>query len=386
MSNLFTNPKLFAKKSLVRLKNELAISPLVDRTREVDFLRAKHGAVMPIKKPVRLEAKQGREIIIQNLEQTDENIVIDQEYHIAWAIEAYEKSLNEDAVMKDYIEPAMEALGDRIELSIAEKVEEANMFVGTPGTTPANYAALSAVDLRMTQNAIPLQRRRLVLDPKAHNIVSNAERTLNLPSRVESQLKSSMVNPVANFGVIAQSNHVKVHTAGGFDANYVTAAAGAEGASSIAIETGTGTILKGDVFTFAGTNAVNPATGENLGFVQEFVVTADFAGGSGTLNFFPALSTTLPYKTVSALPASGAALTIKATHTNNFGFQEDGISLVMIPETPSTEVKNAFNMNWKGLRFLVTYGHDMKFNKDICRIDALWGVYLDKRKVVRLFG
>jgi hypothetical protein len=386
MSNLFTNPKLFAKKSLVRLKNELAVSPLVDRTREVDFLRAKHGATMPIKKPVRLEAKQGREIIIQNLEQTDENIVIDQEYHIAWAIEAYEKSLNEDAIMKDYIEPAMEALGDKIELSITSKVAEANMFVGTAGTTPANYAALSAVDLRMTNNAIPMTRRNLVLNPLAHNTVSNAERTLNLPTRVESQLKSSRVNTIANFQNIAQSNHVQVHTAGGFDANYVMAAAGVEGASSIDIDTGTGTILKGDVFTIAGVNQVNPATGEDLGILQEFVCTADSPGDTVTLNIFPSLSTTLPYKTVSALPASGAVLSIKATHTMNFGFQEDGISLVMIPETPSTEVKNAFNMNWKGLRFLVTYGHDMKFNKDICRIDALWGVYLDKRKVVRLLS
>jgi hypothetical protein len=237
----------------------------------------------------------------------------------------------------------------------------------------------------MTQNAIPFSKRYLALNPKAHNVVSNAERTLNLPNRVESQLGSSRVNKMANFQGIVSSNHVKSHTAGGFDANYTVDGADQTG-TTLTVADGAGTFLKGDVFTIAGVNAVNPATGEDLGFVQEFVVTADYVGGAGDISISPGLSATLPYKTVSALPADDAAITGKATHVVNFGWQERGISLVMVPEVPSTEVKNAFNMNWKGLRFLVTYGHDMEFNKDICRIDALWGVYVDKRKVVRLAG
>jgi hypothetical protein len=161
--------------------------------------------------------------------------------------------------------------------------------------------------------------------------------------------------------------------------------AGTEG-STLNIDTGAGTILKGDVFTIANVLAVNPETGEALDFDQEFICTEDSAGGTATIKISPEIIITAPYKTVDSLPANGAALTFKATHVNNFAFQKDGISLVMIPEEPSKEVKHAFNMNWKGLRFLVTYGHDMKFNTDICRIDALWGVYLDKRKVVRVAG
>jgi hypothetical protein len=385
MSNVWENPKLIARKALARLKNDIVISPHVDRTREVDFTRAKHGATMPIKRPVRFEAKAGRELVLQNIEQNTESIIIDQEYHVGWPITAYERSLNEDAVMRDFITPAIEALGAQIEGSITTAVaEKSHMYVGTADTTPANYAALSAVDLRMTQNAIPLSRRHLALNPKAHNTVSNAERTLNLSQRVESQLKSSMVNPIANFQNIVSSNHVKSHTAGGFDANYTVDGANQTG-TSLVVADGAGTFLKGDVFTIAGVNAVNPETGDDLGFVQEFTVTADYAGGAGTISISPEISATLPYKTVSALPADDAAITGKATHVVNFGWQEDGISLVMIPEEPSSNVK-AFNMNWKGFKFLVTYGHDMKFNTDICRIDALWGVYIDKRKVVRLAG
>jgi hypothetical protein len=386
MSNLWQNPKLLAKKGLARLTNELTISPKVDRTREVDFNMAKHGATLPIKTPVKFEAKAGRQLVIQNVSKGLDTIVIDKEFHVAWAIEAYEKSLNEDAIMGDYIQPAMEILGAEIELSIGEKVANtAYMNVGTPATTPANYAALSAVDLRMTQNAISFARRHLVLDPKAHNVVSNAERTLNLPTRVESQLKSSMVNPVANFRDIVASNHVARHTAGGFDANYVTKGAGQTGAT-LDIDTGTGTILEGDKFTIAGVNAVDPETKKDLGFLQEFVCTADSAGGDVIINISPSIIPTGAYQNVSAAPADGVAVLFKATHVNNFGFQEDGISLVMIPEPPSDQVKNAFAVNWKGLRFLVTYGHDMEYNKDICRIDALWGVYVDPRKVVTLFG
>lgn len=391
MANIWENPKLLAKKALARLVNELTISPKVDRTREIDFLRAKHGATMPIKQPIRFEAIAGRQLNLQNVTQDTDTITIDQEYHIGWAIEAYEKSLNEDAIMSEYVQPAVEALGAKIELSIAQKVAEtAYMNVGTPGTTPANYAALSAADLRMTQNAINFSRRHLVLDPKAHNTVSNAERTLNLPTRVESQLQSSRVNPVANFMSVVASNHVNTHTFGGFDVNYVTKGAGQTG-STLDIDTGTGTILKGDKFTIAGVNAVNPETKQDLGFLQEFVCTADSAGGDVIINISPAITPTGAYQNVSAAPADGVAVLFKkaasgTTYINNFGFQEDGISLVMIPEPPSENVKRSFAMNWKGLRFLVTYGHDMEYNKDMCRIDALWGVYTDPRKIVTVFG
>jgi hypothetical protein len=258
------------------------------------------------------------------------------------------------------------------------------MYVGTAGTTPANYAALSAVDLRMTQNAISHSRRYLALNAKAHNVVSNAERTLNLSQRVESQLKSSRVNPIANFQSIVSSNHVKSHTAGGFDANYTVNGAGQTG-NQLIVADGTGTFLKGDVFTIAEVFAVNPDTGDAHDFVQEFTVTADYAGGAGTINISPAMSVTKPYKTVSALPADDAVITGKATHVVNFGWKQEGISLVMVPEVPSTNTKS-YNMNYKGFRFLVTCGHDMEYNKDMCRIDALWGIYVDPRQVVILAG
>jgi hypothetical protein len=53
--------------------------------------------------------------------------------------------------------------------------------------------------------------------------------------------------------------------------------------------TGATTFKKGDIVTFSGANAVDPETKADRGFLQKFVVTADYAGGSAaTLPISPA--------------------------------------------------------------------------------------------------
>jgi hypothetical protein len=73
-------------------------------------------------------------------------------------------------------------------------------------------------------------------------------------------------------------------------------------------------LRQGDIFTIAGVNAVNPVSYIDTGTLQQFVVTADTNDASGamaSLPISPAIITSGPLQTVTASPASGAAITVQ---------------------------------------------------------------------------
>ena len=68
---------------------------------------------------------------------------------------------------------------------------------------------------------------------------------------------------------------------------YTVNGAGQTG-STVTVATGATTFKKGDSITFAGCNRVHPETKVDTGVLQQFVVTADYAGGAGNLAISPA--------------------------------------------------------------------------------------------------
>src|SRR5690606_32229176 len=57
--------------------------------------------------------------------------------------------------------------------------------------------------------------------------------------------------------------------------------------STLTVNTGTTTFLKGDIITIAGCNAVHPETKQNLGYAKQFVVTADSGTSATSISISP---------------------------------------------------------------------------------------------------
>jgi len=105
------------------------------------------------------------------------------------------------------------------------------------------------------------------------------------------------------------SQNVSTHTKGTEDNAYDVKTAPANGASILDIDTGSGTMLKGDIFTISGVNAVDKLTKDDLGFLQQFVVTSDnTTGGDTTINISPPIYYEGQYQNVTAQPAVNADL------------------------------------------------------------------------------
>lgn len=202
---------------------------------------------------------------------------------------------------------AMKALGNAVNTSIFDAYKSVYGFTGTAATTPfaSNYDAALDVRKILADQLCPKGDRRFVVDNTAEvNLLKLA------PFRDASQSADARVIAEGEIGRKLgfdwfADDGVPLHTAGTGSGYLVNNASGlAIGAKSAAVDTGTGTLVVGDIITFAG-------------HTQTYVITTAHAGGAGTIAFEPGLVANV---------ADNAAITKVATHRVNLAFHRDAIA------------------------------------------------------------
>ncbi len=210
------------------------------------------------------------------------------------------------------VSEAVRALANKVNAEIFAEYTGVYGYVGTAGTTPFGSAVTDAINLRkaLNQQLCPADNRRGVLsfDAEANALAlaafSNFEQTGDMAVKIEGKIGRK-------FGVDWYAdNVVPTHTAGTASGTLINSSGVAVGDTSVAIDTGTGTFVVGDIFTVAGDS-------------QTYVVTAAVADVSaGTLAFLPAAKVAW---------ANNAAVTRKASHVVNLGFHRDAFAFANRP-------------------------------------------------------
>lgn len=219
------------------------------------------------------------------------------------------------SVQGDLFAQGLRTLTNAIETDLAiEGAANASRAWGTAGATPfaSDVGASAQIRKILDDNGAPGSDRSLVGDTS----MGAALRTLQNLTRVNEAGTSMGLRDGELLNLnglsVKESAGVTRHVAG-TAASATTGTAGyAIGATTIALASaGTGTILAGDVVTFAGdANKYVVATGD-----------ADVSnGGSITINA-PGLR--------QAIPAAATAITMIATHVENIGFSRNALHLVM---------------------------------------------------------
>lgn len=156
-----------------------------------------------------------------------------------------------------------------------------------------------------------------------------------------------------------------------------TSGAGVEGASTLTVACTSGnTFLKGQTFTVADVYAVDELTGQSLGYLRQFVVTADTTAGGSTvaLPIYPALKVG---KTVNALPATSKALVFvgaaNANLVNNLVYSRDAFRMAFVPlEVPAD--KEGYTLTKNGFSIRVYEGSDITTDTQTTRVDIVCGL------------
>jgi hypothetical protein len=395
MPNTLLTPNKIAKEALMQLQNELRFGKQVHRQYKNEFVKI--GNSVTIRKPVKFYTADGATRVNQDVEEGDTPIVIDQRKHVSWKFSTQDLTLSIEEYSDRYVKPAMITLANTIDQAGALMYREVWNLVGTPGTTPANYAAVGAAAQRLTEMAVPTTERRAIMNSAAFQTIAATLTTLNMPQMAMEAWKSGEIGNLAGFKTL-ESVNVRSHTVGtkagtplvnGASQSVTYAAVKSTNQQNLVTDgwTASSAVLKrGDVFTIAGVFAVNPVPGEGstgktvMPYLQQFVVKADVtADGSGnaTIPISPAIITSGPYQTVSVAPADNAAITVVgnggAVYPQNLCFHKNAFALVTVPlEMPDGASFKARETD-DGLSVRVVKDYDINSDEEIIRVDVLYG-------------
>ncbi|MHB1098446.1 MAG: P22 phage major capsid protein family protein [Burkholderiales bacterium] len=289
--------------------------------------------------------------------------------------------LSIDDFAERIIDPAMSVLAANIEadaLSMALDV----------------YQAVDNVGLAITLNKALAARKTLVdaLAPgDARTLLLNTQDNLDLvdalkglfqdSSAIAKQYREGKVGATAGFGTIYENTLLASQTTGTSAATTgytVNGAVTTNGSTAVTVQLGTNTFKKGDVFTVAGCYRVHPETKASTGVLQQFVVTADYAGGAGSLSFSPAIYTTTGRQNVTAggMPNSGALVKVggaSAVYKPSLAFHKDAFAFVTADLPLPKGVDFAAREVYDGISMSLVRDFSISDRSFPCRLDVLYG-------------
>mgnify|MGYP001106064246 CR=1 FL=1 len=263
-----------------------------------------------------------------------------------------------ETVYGDQVAQAMRTLTNEIEADVAtEAYKNASRAFGTAGTTPfaSNFSEVAEVRQILADNGMPMNdgQASIVMNTLAGtNLRQLAQLQKANEAGGDSMLRQGVLLDLQGLG-LRESAGVQSHTQGTGD-SYVVNGAVAKGGKVITLDGGTGTVVAGDVVTFAGD-------------ANKYVVSEALSGGDIVIAG-PGLQAAL---------ADDAAMTVGGSYTGNVAFHRRAMELALrAPAVPeggdSADDALLIQDPHSGLVFEVRVYKG--YRKTMIEVAAAWGV------------
>jgi hypothetical protein len=350
---------------------------------------AKIGSTLDTRIPPRYIVTKSEGLVIQDSTETKRTLTLGYA-HVGLEFTMNDLLLSINDFSQQFLQSAVAALANQIDLDGCQRYEDIPNTVGTlGGGAPTALATYLTARAKMIEEAVPQdQRWTMAINAAMEESIIDALKGLFQSDRqLQKQYEEGQMMRAIGFNWITDMN-MFVHTGGTRD-NTTPITNGANQSGSSLVVSGfdaSVTIKKGDVFTLAGINAVNPQSRQSTGRLRQFVVTADTTAdgaGAATLPIYPAMVASGKDQTITALAGNAVALTFNGATASLSGaqglaFQRDAFSLTMVDQELPEGVHFAGRItgddakNWNiALRLVRQY--DINTNKIPCRLDAVYG-------------
>jgi hypothetical protein len=291
-----------------------------------------------------------------------------------------ELALQIDDYQEQFIDTKIPGLVTAVEQDIINRVvKQVPATVGDYGALDEAKTVLLAGAYLDSQLAPKADRNFMVNTWSQVDIVTALQGYFNSQSKIDRQYrKGAMYTDTLGFDWF--SSNLTASVTRGTAAGYLVNGVPADGASTLAVDTGTGTLNVGDTFTITGVYDVHPQTKAVQPSLKQFTVTSAVTpGGAGTWNIFPALQLSGPYQNISALPADNAPIAVKGvsgtSYAQNVAFSRDAFYMVTadLPNPPKSYGVDSASRTWKGVTLRFQNGYDMVNDMWISRFDIAYG-------------
>lgn len=403
MANTTLTASVIAKASLAILENELGVVKTMYRAHEDEFDKSvngyKVGNTVTIRRPDDGPVRVGSVSAPTDVIEGGVTLTVDQQIGTDFQFTSTDLTLQIGELSERVLKPRMSKIVNYLTQDTLNVMYKGIYnWVGTPGTTFANFASFARGAQRMDEMAIPQDMRYAALSPADQWGLVGSQTSLYISGAANDAYREGNLGKIGGIET-NMSQVVPTHTTGtraggtvnGAAQNVTYESVKNTWAQSLVVTSVTGIVNAGDVFTIAGVNMVNPKTGADTGIPQQFVVNTTTAAAPTSLNISPPIITSGPYTTVSAAPAAAAAITwigtASSAYRQNMFYHKNSMALAVVPmEIPPGSVGGA-RESYKGFSVRVIPYYDGTNDIAKWRLDLLYGRKLiDPRLAVRVNG
>jgi hypothetical protein len=390
MANSLLTTQAITREAIRLFKNSNRFLQSVDRQYDGQFARtgAKIGANLNIRLPNDYVVRRGPTAAPQDTVEKQTPVAIANQTGVDIAFSTADRALSLDDYSRRVLAPAINVLAGAVAsdvMGLAETIPNvARNADGSNNTISPNMATFltaGAILDRFGVSRAPGQRM-VTFDPTTQaRTVASFSTLFNDQNKVSQQYREGVLrNDVLGFDW-QMDQTVILHTTGAYGALPTVAGANQSG-SAITVSALAGPLKKGDFVSFAGVNSVNRITKQNDGVLARFVVTADVAAGSTSIPIYPALippvgGVAVPYQTVSASPANGAAVTSPfpagETYRKNVVLSPDALTMVSADLEIPGGVHEAHRESFDGISMRLVTAYNIMSDQMVTRLDLLYG-------------
>lgn len=384
MPNALLTPTMVTRKALMILHQKLNFIGSINRQYDDSFAKsgAKIGDSLKIRLPNEYTVRSGANLSTQDTNERSVTLAVSNQKGVDVTFSSAEMTLSIDDFAERILEPAMAVLAANIEADALSMALDVYQAVNNVGSAITLKNALQARKL-LTDSLAPSSNRTLLLNTQDNlDLVDGLKGLFQDSTEIARQYREGAVGRTAGFGDIYENTLLPSQTTGtalSATTYTVNGAVTANGSSAVTVASaGATTFKKGDVFTVAGCNRVHPETKADTGALQQFVVTADYAGGAGSLSFAPAIYTSGGSQNVTAggLP-NGAALTkvggASAVYKPSLAYHRDAFTFATADLVMPQGVDFAAREVYDGLSMRIVRQYAISTDTMPCRIDILYG-------------
>ena len=357
-------------------------------TREYDSSFAKDGAKigdsLKIRLPNEYTVRTGATLSAQDTVESSVTLQVATQRGVDLNFTSTDLTLSLDDFSQRVLVPAMTRLSAAIEADAMSMYRDVYQSSWNGGSALTFNHVLDG--RKLLQDALaPLNDRSANLNSLDQaNFIKDTKSLFQDSSTVAKQYREGYVGRTAGFDFM-ENTMWAAHTRGAATAAYTTSTlvavlpvASTTPVSAITVATGTGAMNVGDVFTIGNVFKVHPESKVSTGVLQQFVVTAAYAGGAGSVSFSPAIvmagaSQNVVIPTTSATAAITFAGTASTAVGTSLLYQKEAFAFATADLVMPKGVDFAAREVMDGISIRVVRQYDINSDRFPCRLDVLYG-------------
>lgn len=383
MANSLLTPTMILREAGQVFHEKANFIRSIDRQYDNRFQKsgAKIGQTLALRDANEFTVTTGATLNIQDVPEVSQNLTVGTQKHVGFQFSAIDLAMTLDDYSERYIQPAMARLVANVEADVVTQAYKAvaNLIDGDAAAFAFTHVAQAKQRLDEADTPQDDQRSLLMSPTHSTKYLVDTKGLFTPQGKLGAQYGDGAVKDALGFNIVT-SLKIGLHQTGtAAKATGYTVSGASQIGSAVTVTGGTTTFLKGDVITFAGSNAVDPETKADLGYLKQFVLTADSGASATSLAVFPSIVVTGAKQNVTASPTSTGAVVkigadISQTLQQSLAYHKDAFVFATGDlEDPSRYGQWGTTQQMDSLSMRIWRTADIVNDQFPCRIDVFYG-------------